>query len=555
MSVRYTQLNTVIFQFQTKLYQHLAPSPIDLPTMTTHRVLDNAELLGLILGHLNTYACTKLISTSQTFFRQAATYIWKDLKYPRPLLLLIPGVQQTESRRGKKILKVHLLIVSGSCLRLIIPHQTQLPPSPADFSRFDLYAPFVRNLWVFGPQRYGRHSNFGIDASWQTLILRARQSPLLPNLKELTIDESFETDDEPVLWVSAFASPSLESFRAENMEQTHATSSMTSVILGLLAEHCRDLRQLKLYVGPPDKDNDTPLYHGHHPTKPSLLRVLLGAPVSQTWQTLQNLRSLVTDVSAINMPSLSSLGHLPHLNSIEIHGVEPRTYSHQPRFSSDIRNMAFAENSFPNLRRLAVRNLHHEDLVLLWDLEDLVGDLEEVGVGIDLVNGYISEEKVRSAEKFTSEFFPVLSARSPSLKALIIDLNPSKHDAEPITAMTLDIEQFKPLITLPLQRVELAYITLQTSEIGDKFFNCRIAMLWPNAVHLKLLHQPVGSDKLHHFASLPSLRYLALRVSWAPVHESKTVILDFKNLPLHTLEFTHRPRHEVEATSTEEYAK
>ncbi|KAF8604364.1 hypothetical protein BDV93DRAFT_522477, partial [Ceratobasidium sp. AG-I] len=91
--------------------------------MSTHKVLDSAELLSLILSFASTSTCAGLLSTSRNFFEQGITYVWKVLSTAKPLILLIPGIQELESIENKRTIR--------------------LPPPPLDFSRFDIYAPFV----------------------------------------------------------------------------------------------------------------------------------------------------------------------------------------------------------------------------------------------------------------------------------------------------------------------------------------------------------------------------------------------------------------------------
>jgi hypothetical protein len=431
-------------------------------------------------------------------------------------------------------------------------YNTQLPPSPADFSRFDLYAPFVQSLYVFGGGGRSKREDFGIDASWQTLIFRARQSPLLPNLTTLTLDEAFEKDDEPALWVSAFASKSLKSFYVRKLapKASGVTSSLTSVLLGLVTQSCPDLQNIRLCLGPPYEQSETSFWDSGPSNAPNLLRIVLGVSASQTWQNIRNLRSLVTDIHAIDGHSLLSLGQLPYLDSLDIHGAEPR-HTSLARLPSSIRNLSLSKNTFPSLRRLSIRNLHHEDIMLLWDLESVVQELDQVEIALDIVAEHTLSDKQTLGNRFSSDFLPILSARSPALTKIVIDFN-SAHPFDHVDAMPLDIGRFEPLSPLPLQWVELRFICIKAPEGAS-----RIATLWPNVVNLKLPNQPIASDALHHFAVLPHLRHLVLDVFWTtrPWKGPRSVNPDFAMLPLHTLEFSKRPEHELQIVSIEDHAK
>ncbi|KAF8604361.1 hypothetical protein BDV93DRAFT_101802 [Ceratobasidium sp. AG-I] len=298
------------------------------------KVFDNGEILSLILGHLSRPICVRLVTTSQNFFKQGAPHVWRRLHTPQPLLFLLPGT--------KKVTKQHNNVY------------IELPSPSVDFSRFDFYARFVQTLEIFGPSNERGHSNeFQIDASWQTLLFRAQQLTLLPNLRELKLNKTFGSDDDPALWLTAFLSPSVKTFGFESVKlYTNAASSMASVALRLATQTCSDLERITLYLGPTERANSL---NNNTPAQASVLHILMGAPISRTWSNVRNLRSLVTDVYALDADSLLALGQLPHLGSLEIRKL-PETHhtrSTSERLPISIRSMALSDNSFPSLRRLA----------------------------------------------------------------------------------------------------------------------------------------------------------------------------------------------------------
>lgn len=65
-----------------------------------HKVFDNGEILGLILGLLSRQICARLVTTSQNFLKQGAPHIWRKLDTPQPLLLLIPGAKKVIKPRN-----------------------------------------------------------------------------------------------------------------------------------------------------------------------------------------------------------------------------------------------------------------------------------------------------------------------------------------------------------------------------------------------------------------------------------------------------------------------
>jgi hypothetical protein len=216
-----------------------------------------------------------------------------------------------------------------------------------------------------------------------------------------------------------------------------------------------------------------------------------------------------------------------------------------------MRNLSLSKNSFPSLRRIAIRNLQREDIMLLWGLETLVQNLDQVEIALDIVAEQTLSDKQALGNRFFSDFIPMLSARSPGLTKIVIDFN-SSYSFDRVDALPLDIARFEPLSSLPLRWVELRSICIKAPEGAS-----RIAALWPNVVDLKLPSQSIASDELHHFAVLPLLRHLVLDVSWATQTWKRPRLInpDFAMLPLHTLEFSKRPEHELHTISIEDHAR
>ncbi|KAF8604367.1 hypothetical protein BDV93DRAFT_101874 [Ceratobasidium sp. AG-I] len=359
--------------------------------MSVHKVLDSAELLGLILGIASTSTCARLISTSRNFFEQGIIYIWKNLLTAKPLILLIPGAEVVELDSRQ--------------------YTIRLPSPPADFSRFDVYAPLVQSLNTFGPKKRKYLAWFNIDSSWQTLELRAQESTLLPNLKEFSLNYNFKQEDEPVLWVSAFISPSLTAFNAVRVQRgdSAVTSSTLSIILKLVARDCPKIESLTLFPGSLARNQDSA----------SLLHVILEEPISRTWQKFQNLSSLVTDVNALDAKSLSSLGKLPYLNTLEIRGTSQVHPYAAERLPDSTRRAALSEGFFPSLRHLTVLGLHFDDIMTIWDLESVVQELTHLKV-----LAHHTTDAMQFASLLAIRFLAILCVRSPKLTDLSVQFLP-----------------------------------------------------------------------------------------------------------------------------------
>jgi hypothetical protein len=430
-------------------------------------------------------------------------------------------------------------------LNIVSDGRAQLPLLPLDFSRFDLYAPFVKGLHIFSQDRRGKRCAFGIDDSWQPFIFRARQSALLPNLQTLSIDEKFRSFDETAFWVSAFVSPSLTCFDAEQLEleDSALTASNTTIILQLVLQGCPGLRELKLHLGPPEVAEQ-----GEHALSTySLLNAALGTLIFHSWQGFHELQYLATDICSITGDFLLSLGQLASLVTFDIYRTKTR-HSGSKHLSVDLGNVDLPKGSFPNLRCLAIRDLRYDDIFPLWNLDPMVGDLERVKVVIDLSENISSEQ----AQKFASEFFPVLSVHSPGLTELVFGFG----HVGGIGLVCLDVGVCKPLAALPLRRVELLSILIDSEDMSPDDIDRSVAALWPSVVTLKLPDQYTYFNYLHHFAILPNLLHLVLDVRWIEKRgPPKPTTLARQALPLSTLKFSHQPGADSNAGLMEHYAK
>ncbi|KAF8593140.1 hypothetical protein BDV93DRAFT_588422 [Ceratobasidium sp. AG-I] len=492
--------------------------------MSIHKVLNNAELLGLILALVDTSTCACIASTSSNFFKQGIVHVWKNLATAKPLLLLIPGAQEVELEGDETTIN--------------------LPPPPADFLRFDFYAFFVRSLTTVGTDEYGDSYQLVSNSSWQTLALRAQESTLLPNLKELRLNHHFKQENELALYASIFTSPSLIAFNAVKIQlvDTIMPSSTMTSILRLLAHGCPHLELLAMYIGPPNNTQDNSPF----------LNPITEEPASRTWRKFQNLSSLAVDASALDADTLSSLGQLPCLVSLGIRGILLNYYSPPERLPSSVSDTILSKDSFPSLRRLALYRMHYEDTITIWNLRPLVEELAMVRIYVQR-----SSEEATIAAQLATELLPLLSTHSPQLTDLYINF--VREKVWDRSLLPVDIEYFKCLGRLPLQRVEVEGAFLCNPGTDNHLkpsFAGQIAALWPKVVELKLLDQEVTLGHLHHFATLLTLRHIVLDIHWDDDWEVEGRIEPASgDLPFHTLESSRKVTKDFLFEGVEEIAK
>lgn len=85
--------------------------------MSVHKVFDNGDLLGLVLGLSSTSTCARLVSTSRNFYEQGIIHIWKTLPTAKPLILLIPGAEEIEIEKYQYAIRVGTSTSTG-CSRI-----------------------------------------------------------------------------------------------------------------------------------------------------------------------------------------------------------------------------------------------------------------------------------------------------------------------------------------------------------------------------------------------------------------------------------------------------
>lgn len=310
-----------------------------------------------------------------------------------------------------------------------------------------------------------------------------------------------------------------------------------SIMLRRLASGCSDLESLTLYLGSSTNIQE----------ETSLLRIVLEDPPSAIWQKFQSLTSLTTDVHALDADSLSSLGELPQLRRLGILGEYGKHFTE--RLPASTTNAALSKKSFFQLRRLTIRRLHFDDVMVLWGLKPLVERITQ----LDLY-APSSGDEAAAAEQLASEFLPVLSSRSPRLTRLHI-----KFEATIDNPVWLDVQDLDPLSTLKLHLVSLGGICFSDPEGNDRDESVlaeRFARLWPNVAVLKLANQRMSMGSLHGFAVFPKLIRLYMDLRWDTGWPAQDPITPApRNLPLHTLEFSGKVIPDFRLGRVEELAK
>lgn len=233
-------------------------------------IFNSPELVDIIFGHAQISDCARLASTSRLVFNAAAPVIWRSLDSIIPLLELLQA-EITE-----------LIGHDGPTTIVTLPSSSE-----ADFTRFDVYAPFVKTLKIDCQIGDDMWDTFGGSISpWLTLHSRRQHKPILPNLSSLQLILATRKALIQAMWIIALASPSLRSIEAlcsaDNPEAVQVSAMASCMILETVTSQCPSLQRLSLF---PDVvtvvDLPTAAEPGRTRSFPSLMPLNTYLPIMQ----------------------------------------------------------------------------------------------------------------------------------------------------------------------------------------------------------------------------------------------------------------------------------
>ncbi|KAG8700124.1 hypothetical protein FRC08_004913 [Ceratobasidium sp. 394] len=457
-----------------------------------HTMLEIPELLDYILSYVSASDCARLMATSRAVFNGARPRVWRDVPNVRCLLSLIPGLNISQTT-------------------------IQLPPfSLADFSRFHIYSPHVEALTIHDPDVY-----FSISP-WRTLLVKARTAPLLPNLVFLHLNHSHQMQDNQILWIHAFVSPSVRiitAYSPNKLPGCDISISALSVLLDHVKQTSPSLETLAIFPGSAGDDGEQ---DGQHP----LVSLLWEAPFHHHLISLSSLRHLITNTSILSPEGISALGALPHLTSLDL---SPKHYD--PDITT-FRSVPLPSGSFPALCHLSLHFLSLFDIQEIWRMDLMINQLSALDIeftyptmATPLLNPY----------SFWETLFPRICACSPGISNLYIDCGGLEQET---TVGPLVIGAFtRHSGALPLQQVSIHRCIDFVARESDNF-GLGLQLAWAGVRRLTIPYISVDLDGLSHLAALPMLEHLAvclavISTDWAfplpeQVHAGSTVF--------HTLE-------------------
>ncbi|KAG8702524.1 hypothetical protein FRC08_003437 [Ceratobasidium sp. 394] len=436
------------------------------------------ELAILISSFSTRQTCARLVQTSRLLYSAAVPFVWEHVDDARHLLLLLDEAAEQE-KRGEWANEPPDIWLSEA-FRVDHP-----------FLRFDFYAPYVKSLDV-----YGRKEKFFKVFGWKVLISRAQKQLLLPSLHTLAIRTSCGAHgpDQP-MWIGAFASPSLVNLRV-SFEYIDASNHPTisypaaSMIMKSVVAHHPKLERLGVF----------PYYekgmHGEE-GESNLLAFLSGNNFYEYVADLTSLREISGTLAWFNDEALLLLGELPHLETLA-------AYSGDDEAGGDV-TFRLPDGSFPSLRHLILHDMHvHDATSVLFYGPPLLRNLTALDVQFYLIGLDDPDQEFDDDEWFNERLIPYLED-TPNLTDLKIVAFP-RNKAKNVVC-ELDEPSLLILSALPLHTLALHYIGF-----ADDISDLELGTIWPGLTRLEMPSCFVSLTDLRHFAAIPSLQYLKLRL-------------------------------------------
>ncbi|CCO31521.1 hypothetical protein BN14_05566 [Rhizoctonia solani AG-1 IB] len=482
-------------QFNTAVTQWCCgPDPEVRAAMESAKEWFEREVwISWVENFAGTSDCVSFARTCKPIFKVAAAFVWHHVNGAQNLLLLLSGTLIINDSNNPELRKVAIGVAAAS----------------VDFSRFDLYASYVRRLTI-----YGSEAKYFQVSGWAPLMIRANSKMLLPNLLSMVIQTKCDSHGpDQVMWIKAFSGPSLLTIQAipgHLLSRTPPRVSplAASVILDTIAERCPRLLRLSLFVSESiviDKNEG----------ENRLLGVLWKRPYYKYFQALPALYELSCSVLMLQSDSIQVIGSLPHLTRLSVYSSGGTLVLQQSHLSKKL---------FPSLNELSLQDIHPYEVASIMQIAPLMKRLTL----LELITNPEYLEFDESREDWINTTLLLLLSNSPRLNALHVDLDPTRENDE-----TYDIGHQDVMDTF--SKLPLISLTLTGVHIGDWASTGSLKTVWPSLSSLRMRNQYASPLILSCFAQLPRLQHLTLSVCL----ENMTIRPSFISLcPLHTLEIS-----------------
>ncbi|KAG8699131.1 hypothetical protein FRC08_005489 [Ceratobasidium sp. 394] len=450
------------------------------------------ELLYLICGLIDTNDSLNLMKTCKPIFPLIASTVWNEVEAQVLMELVVEGPQPTGSESED------LNNISNSGI---------------DFSRFDVYAPFVRRLRV-----YGRTARYFKGERRRVCISRAQRGVLLPNLTSITmLTSDLYPDSDALFWLDLFLKPSLCELRLAPIAKAYTSwvsYPATSALLGKLVTVCPTIEKLEFYpldikrLSGKNTDSSTGMLWSPGP-RPD-------------FSAFTQLRRVTSTISILDDGGLAALGALPRLGFLSIHGCSGES-------PKDLQ-LDIPEDSFPSLSQLNLLEVNTTNLPAIMGVKQLVRGL----TSLRLSQGFgRSEMGLHYRERWLSRTLPRLFGHTSRLKYLTYNATFGLYGHYPVHRIDY-MPLLQALSKIPLQNVSLVGLYCM-----DLDFLLHLATAFASTTVLRMPNQPTSCTNLPWFAQVPNLRHLT--IGGVSLHQLQPRWPGL-NQPLETLECSiHQP--------------
>ncbi|CAE6478277.1 unnamed protein product [Rhizoctonia solani] len=449
------------------------------------------ELLSIICTFMGPSECKEVASISRIWFLAATPVIWKDVIGIHHLLALFPDAEV-------KHIGVTTIII-------------RLPPS-LDFTRFDIYAPLVKSLDLYGDSKHSYDFT-----GWGTL--NQRQRPLLPYLSSLTMRGAGGSrgSGDQLMWTTLLASSTLREVRTVSSGKKRPTPSSVapvtaSLLLSQVVRQCPDLQVLSIFPEPALTNT------GNH--KEGIFESFLALsqpPFHVYLPQVRQLRELASNRQILRPDVLPVVASLPLLVHLEI-------FTLSIELDDDI---SLPENAFPSLQRLSVYLGSNQGVTDLWRIPALQ---QLTSLRIEFRDQH--NDETDDPDNWARSLLSTIAKNSPNLRHLHVNFSLCDScEDEPCDLGDPDL--LEELSTLPLETV-----TLESAWFGihdpDIFNYIPTAFSRVTELRMPTLNAPLNI--LAYFAKLPRLQHLVLDLYLTHGPEWNLPPAVPVGLALHTLE-------------------
>ncbi|KAG8776910.1 hypothetical protein FRC12_000624 [Ceratobasidium sp. 428] len=491
-------------------------------TNIANSVFSNPILLGAICDNSGNKELLCMMRTSRLGFSTAASRIWGSLDGIEPLLMLLAPTLELLRRNeddedDEDVMKVTLPAFSSGV-----------------FTRFNCYSTFVRKLiasrtWSINSPEF---TSLQIQ-SWSSLTLQVQHAPLLPNLEDLSFTGSFSSENEMILWISTFVSPSV---RTLDLREFRSVSGYlaTVAVFSLLTQKAPELKNLS------HDFRVVPSRHDSIVVGKSASRLMLSPLACGYLRNSQQLTHLAVGGLFVDSATLIEISCLPKLQHL---GID-QLYNRNKNLARTFSDVQLPPESFPSLQNLQLRTAVLNDIVAAWNVIPLVSGLISVTLELILIekaviNAFYDDDVLLS-------ILPQMSASSPYLKELTLDGSISPEDSESLSTNLAD----SPWIHM--RRLSLSYLGLKSFKVDAASLN-NIQRVWPSLVVLDIPEQNLTLQHLIHLSQLPELK----KIIAARIEDIEEIpeIRERSSSPLQTIQLLLEELDQVYITSAENVAR